>query len=95
MKSDEYVTHLQGTSKLVRVRDSIFIAKRTSNKNSLYQVCISNELREEFFKDVNHRKLDGRYQVKMSNETLWKKWDNICNREYNKQKEIYVCTQID
>lgn len=91
----EYITGEPGTSKLVKVRDAIFIAKRGEGKlkNSPYVLAISNKLREKFFADVNHKKIDGKYQIKMSDEKLWKEWESIWDKEFERQYIDYVATR--
>ena len=91
IKVKRYLTDVEGTARLVliKAKNTITMMKRKSHSdkyNKENSVCISNNLREEFFKDskklrkgVNNRKFEIR---KSDCEETFNKWLNVINNIY-------------
>ena len=94
-----YKTTVPGTSRLVRSKDKsrIHIAKRMqkgklNENNTINTVCIDDEHREMFFKDVidcNGYPSDNMFCLFTYNGSEFDWWSRYIDKEYKKQLEEY------
>ena len=88
-----YPSNMIGTSKLLRIptKQIIKIVKRKGKSDCINKpnvVCISNECRERFFKDVKkteHYKNTKLFEMMYSNDdqTMYERWDAHIDKIYN------------
>ena len=85
----KYESTSNGTSRIVYIknRQSIIIRKRkheSDKYNKSNSVCISNELRDEFFKDVKNKKhKPSHFEIRqVENVELFNKWLNIIKETF-------------
>ena len=85
-----YLTNVDGTARLIliKAKNTIVMLKRKSHSdkyNKENSVCISNDLREEFFKDSKKlRKIvGGNFEIRKSDcEETFNKWSNLITNIY-------------
>lgn len=94
----KFTTTVPGTAKLIRFKDRIVIGYRkgktpeTYNRTSLNGLCISDQLKEQFFNYC--RKYIGSNPERWElNRKLFPQqymyWSGIIDKEYNRQLELY------
>ena len=89
-KVKRYLTDVEGTARLVLVKakNTIIMMKRKSHSdkyNKENSVCISNDLREEFFKDSKklRKGVNRKFEIRKSDcEETFNKWLNLINNIY-------------
>ena len=85
-----YLTDVEGTARLVLIKpkNTITMMKRKSHSdkyNKENSVCISNDLREEFFKDSKklRKSVGGKFEIRKSDcEETFNKWSNLITNIY-------------
>ena len=90
IKANRYLTNVEGTARLVliKAKNTIIMIKRTSHSdkyNKENSVCISNDLREEFFKDSKklRKSVGGKFEIRKSDcEETFNKWSNLITNIY-------------
>lgn len=89
-KVKRYITDVEGTARLIliKAKNTITMMKRKSHSdkyNKENSVCISNDLREEFFKDSKklRKNINGKFEIRKSDcEETFNKWSNLINSIY-------------
>lgn len=83
---DKYDSTEQGTARLIRRNNQIFIAyrkgKKTLNQNSPDSVCISDNVKFEYFNDTRNNGI-----CIDSSNSLYNKWSKIIDITYTKGLE--------
>ena len=90
IKANRYLTNVEGTARLVliKAKNTIIMIKRKSHSdkyNKENSVCISNDLREEFFKDSKklRKSVGGKFEIRKSDcEETFNKWSNLITNIY-------------
>ena len=90
IKANRYLTNVEGTARLVliKAKNTIIMIKRKSHSdkyNKENSVCISNDLREEFFKDSKKliKSVGGKFEIRKSDcEETFNKWSNLITNIY-------------
>ena len=90
IKVKRYLTDVEGTARLVliKAKNTITMMKRKSHSdkyNKENSVCISNDLREEFFKDSKklRKSVGGKFEIRKSDcEETFNKWSNLITNIY-------------
>lgn len=90
IKIKRYLTDVEGTARLVLIKSksTIIMIKRKSHSdkyNKEGSVCISNELREEFFKDSKklRKNINGKFEIRKTDcEETFNKWSNLITNIY-------------
>ena len=85
-----YLTNVDGTARLIliKAKNTIVMLKRKSHSdkyNKENSVCISNDLREEFFKDSKklRKSVGGKFEIRKSDcEETFNKWSNLITNIY-------------
>ena len=85
-----YLTNVDGTARLIliKAKNTKLMQKRKSRSdkyNKENSVCISNDLREEFFKDSKklRKSVGGKFEIRKSDcEETFNKWLNVINNIY-------------
>ena len=92
--STKFESDVKGTAKLVRSKGVIKIVARrgktTYNQTTANSVCINDFTKNEFFK--NCRELhgnSGEFEIKPSDGNAYHYWNNIIDKEYIRQKNVY------
>ncbi len=79
-----------GCAKLVRVKNSVFIAyrkgKTTYNQNTPDSVCISDIVKQEFFNDTRGKT---EFKLRPVDGELYNYWNKFIDDEYMRQLVIY------
>lgn len=85
----KYETNVVGTARIIYIknRQSIIIRKRkhqSDKYNKINSVCVSNEIRDEFYKDVKNKKhKPSHFEIRqVDNEELFNKWLSIIKRTF-------------
>ena len=85
----KYETNVVGTTRIVyiRGRQSIIIRKikhQSDKYNKINSVCVSNEVRDEFYKDVKSKKhKPSHFEIRQAdNEELFNKWLSIIKNTF-------------
>lgn len=92
---EKFISDVSGTAKLVRSKGIIKIVARrgksTYNQTSPNSVCINDFTKNEFFKNCReiHGQASGIFQFKPSDGRPYDYWNDIIDKEYNRQKNKF------
>ena len=91
----KFNSDVNGTAKLVRSRGVIKIVARrgksTYNQNTPNTVCIDDITKNNFFKDCrSFHGNTGVFQFAIKDGKPYDYWNNIIDKEYQRQKQIYL-----
>ena len=93
---EKFISDVSGTAKLVRSKGVIKIVARrgksTYNQTSPNSVCINDFTKNEFFKNCReiHGQASGIFQFKPSDGRPYDYWNNIIDKEYQRQKNLQM-----
>ena len=96
----KFESDVTGTAKLVRLKDKIFIAyrrgKTTYNQTTPDSICISESMKQEFFKSVD--KFYGNqahdYAFPRTDKIPYEAWDKWMQQEYEAQLKRYNAKHV-
>lgn len=93
---EKFISDVSGTAKLVRSKGVIKIVARrgksTYNQTSPNSVCINDFTKNEFFKNCReiHGQASGIFQFKPSDGRPYDYWNDIIDKEYQRQKNLQM-----
>lgn len=97
--AEKFVSDVEGTAKLVRSKGVIKIVARrgksTYNQTTPNSVCINDFTKNEFFKNCReiHGQGSGIFQFKITDGRPYEYWNDVIDKEYQRQKRRYKCTR--
>lgn len=93
---EKFISDVAGTAKLVRSKGIIKIVARrgksTYNQTTPNSVCINDFTKNEFFKNCReiHGQGSGVFQFDPSDGRPYDYWNNIIDKEYQRQKTVFM-----
>ena len=93
---EKFISDVAGTAKLVRSKGVIKIVARrgksTYNQTTPNSVCINDFTKNEFFKNCReiHGQGSGVFQFDPSDGRPYDYWNNIIDKEYQRQKTVFM-----
>lgn len=96
----KFESDVHGTAKLVRVKGVIKIVARkgksTYNQTTPNSVCIDDTTKVNFFKSCRGKFGSGSsiFEFRPSDGTYYDYWDNVIDKEYQRQKTIFINKEL-
>lgn len=96
----KFESDVMGTAKLVRLKDKIFIAyrrgKTTYNQTTPDSICISESMKQEFFKSVDrfYGTQAHDYAFPRSDKIPFEAWDKWMTQEYELQLKRFNAKRV-
>ena len=94
VSGDKFISNVEGTARLIRSQDKIFITyrkgKKTLNQTAPNSVCISDSMKQLFFRDIKSTYGSTLVDYALYSDTnIFSKWDKFMDEEYQRQLQMY------